>query len=251
MLQRITLQCSCEEAARPNYNWGSLFHGFLMDTMPSEVGEMLHQSNLRPFSQYVVPQSEQQLNWVIGLWDSTIADYIIQTVMPLTRIDIKHKGITLKINSIQRSSESEAEFFSRFFTGETLCRRYEVEFVTPCTHKQDGAYVLFPTPELMIHSVSKRYAAFGQEVSLDDPEAIAQVARHIRIVRYSLRSAVFHMENTKITGYMGKTTLVINGPEQLARLAGAMLSFAEYSGMGIKTALGMGGVRVREVPVKS
>jgi CRISPR/Cas system endoribonuclease Cas6 (RAMP superfamily) len=47
---------------------------------------------------------------------------------------------------------------------------------------------------------------------------------------------------------MGKITLVVNGPDQLARLAGAMLSFAEYSGVGIKTALGMGGVRIREIP---
>ncbi len=46
---------------------------------------------------------------------------------------------------------------------------------------------------------------------------------------------------------MGKITIIIRGPEQLARLAGALISFAEYSGLGIKTALGMGGVKVREI----
>ena len=46
---------------------------------------------------------------------------------------------------------------------------------------------------------------------------------------------------------MGRVTLVIGGPDQLARLAGAMLSFGEYCGIGIKTALGMGAVRVTPV----
>ena len=74
-----------------------------------------------------------------------------------------------------------------------------------------------------------------------------QVARHIRIVRYSLRTAVYFLENTKITGYMGRITLVIRGPEPLARLAGALLSFAEYCGIGIKTALGMGAVKIKQI----
>ena len=87
-----------------------------------------------------------------------------------------------------------------------------------------------------------------QDISLDDPEAMKQVARNIRMVRYSLRTGVFYLENTKITGYMGRITVVVSGPDQLARLAGALLSFAEYSGIGIKTALGMGGVRIKEIP---
>ncbi len=86
-----------------------------------------------------------------------------------------------------------------------------------------------------------------EDVSLDDPEAMEQVARHIRMVRYSLHSAVYYLEQTKITGYMGRVTVVIGGTEQLARLAGALLSFAEYSGLGVKTALGMGGVKIKAI----
>ena len=26
------------------------------------------------------------------------------------------------------------------------------EFLTPCTHKQDGTYALFPTPELIVRT---------------------------------------------------------------------------------------------------
>jgi CRISPR-associated endoribonuclease Cas6 len=62
-----------------------------------------------------------------------------------------------------------------------------------------------------------------------------------------LHSSVYYLENIKITGYMGRLTLVISGPEQLARLTGALLCFAEYCGLGVKTALGMGAVRVKQI----
>lgn len=247
MLQKITVQCSYEDEHKPNYNWGSLFHGVLMDALPGEVAAALHEDTLKPYSQYVLPAGDQRLDWAIGLWDRDFAPHIIQAVMPLTRIELQQKGLSLDVTGIQRSTVSDSEYLARFFTVGNPGRRYEIEFLTPSTHKQDGAYVLFPTLELMVRNLSKRYSAFVEDVSLDDPETMQQVARNIRIVRYSLRTGVFYLENTKITGYLGRMTVVINGPDQLARLAGALLSFAEYSGIGIKSALGMGGVKVREI----
>lgn len=247
MLQKVTVQCRCEGEQKPNYNWGSLFHGVLMNALPEEVAEVLHEDNLKPFSQYVQFVGDQQLEWTIGLWDSHFAPHLLQAVMPLTRIELKQKRLFLEVTGVQRNSLGDGEFLGKFFTGPAPCRRYEIEFLTPSTHKQEGAYVLFPTPELIVRNLSKRYSAFVQDISLDDPEAMQELARNIKIVRYSLRTGVFYLENTKVTGYLGRMTVVINGPDQLARLAGALLSFAEYSGIGIKTALGMGGVRVREM----
>lgn len=247
MFHKIVLQCKYDAEQKANYNWGSIFHGVLLEALTAEVSDLIHESQLKPFSQYVLPHSEQNLIWTIGMWDIEIAQQIIQAVMAMTHIDLKHKGINLNVADIHRTSISKNDYFKKFFSVEKPCRRYEIEFLTPCTNKQQGEYALFPSPELIINSLNKRYNAYVDDISLDDAEAMAQIAQSIRIVRYSLRSAVYYLENTKITGYMGKITLTIRGPEQLARLAGALISFAEYSGLGIKTALGMGGVRIREI----
>lgn len=247
MLQKITLQCKYEGEQKVSYNWGSIFHGIIMEMLPQDVAEEMHQSKLKPFSQYITPCSDNQLQWNIGLWDEYAADHIVQAIMPMTKIEIKHKGIQLEITDIKRTSLSENEYFSRFFTVPTPCRRYELEFRTPSTHKQEGSYVVFPSIDLIINNLSRRFSAFMQDFSLNDPEAMEQVICNIRIVRYSLHTSVYYLEQTKITGYMGRITVVINGPDQLARLAGAILSFAEYSGIGIKTALGMGGTGVKEI----
>jgi len=247
MLQKITLQCKYEGEQKASYNWGSIFHGIIMEMLPLDIAEEMHQSKLKPFSQYVTPCPDNQLQWNIGLWDEYAADHILHAIMPMTSIAMKHKGMQLEVTNIQRTSLSENEFLSRFFTVSSPCRRYEIEFRTPCTHKQEGSYVMFPGIDLMINNLSRRFSAFIQDYSLNDPEAMEQVIRNIRIVRYSLHSSVYYLEQTKITGYIGRMTVVINGPDQLARLAGAILSFAEYSGIGIKTALGMGGTGVKEV----
>ena len=241
------MQCKYDAEQKANYNWGSIFHGVLQEALSDEVAELLHESQLKPYSQYVLPDSEQSLIWTIGMWDNEVAQHIIQAVMTMTRIELKHKGINIDVTGTQRISVSKIDFFNEFFSIKKPCRRYEIEILTPCSNKQQGEYALFPTPELIINSLNKRYNAYINDISLDDTEAMQQIAQNIRIVRYSLRSAVYYLENTKITGYMGKITIIIRGPEQLARLAGALISFAEYSGLGIKTALGMGGVKVREI----
>ncbi len=247
MLQKIVVQCNYDGEQRANYNWGSLLHGFLIKALPPAAAEMLHHSRLRPFSQFVLPLPGRILSWTIGLWDTEIANHIMQAVLPLIQIELGQKDLALAVVDVQRIIQDEQEYFSRFFSAGSPCRRYEVEFLTPCTHRQDGQYALFPSPGLIVNSISKRYSAYAHGVSIDDPQAMEQIARHMRIVRYSLHTAVYYLEDTKITGYTGRLTLVIRGPEQLARLAGALLSFAEYCGIGIKTALGMGAVKIRQM----
>jgi CRISPR-associated endoribonuclease Cas6 len=244
MLQKIIVQCKINGDQEASYNWGSLFHGVLLELLPEDVGEILHQSQLRPFSQFVLPTQKGHLSWNIGLWDDTLAPIIKKEVLALSQIELKHKGLTLDILDIKEESQSKEEYFTRFFTTSAPCRRYEIEFLTPCTHKQNGTYTLFPTPELIIQSLYRRYGAFAQDISIQDPEAMWQISQGLQIVRYSLRSAIYYLENTRIIGYKGKITLIIRGPVELARLAGALLFFAEYAGLGVKTALGMGGVRI-------
>lgn len=131
--------------------------------------------------------------------------------------------------------------------GNKPARKYEIEFITPCTHKSGGNYVLFPSANLIIQSLYTRFASFSEEFSLDDPEAKEQIASNCHITGYNLRTSWFSLNNSGITGYTGRLWLTIGGPEQLARLAGLLLTYAEFSGIGIKTSLGMGGCRVREV----
>ena len=244
MLQKIILKCSFVGEERASYNWGSIMHGLLMELLPSEIVEILHESRLNPYSQYVIPLSENELEWHIGIWDNDISDIMTKIILPLTHFNINHKGITLDVTSVIREIKSEEDFLAQFFAVDTPCRRYRLEFLTPCTHKSRGEYTLFPSTRLILQNLLMRFSAYSNSFSLEDDEILDHLEAYTKIVHYSLRTATFHLKDAGITGYIGRVILSIRGPEQLARLCGMLLSFAEYAGVGIKTSLGMGGCNV-------
>ena len=56
----------------------------------------------------------------------------------------------------------------------------------------------------------------------------------------------FHLEGVKIASFMGSITIKIGGPQSLVNLVHLLMYFGEYSGVGIKTAIGMGKISVVE-----
>jgi len=244
MLQKIVLKCSHNGDERAVCSWGSLLHGVLMELLPEETAELLHDNSMHPYSQYIIPVGDKGLEWHIGVWDDGIAEVLIKAVMPLAQITIRQKGIVLNVQSVNRSIEGENDFLARFFSDERPCRRYKIEFLTPCTHKSDGMYMLFPSVKLILQSLYMRFATVTGDICLDDDEALKQLINNIDIIHYWLHTSKYSLKGFAITGYMGGVILSVRGPEQLARLAGMLISFAEYAGIGIKTSLGMGGCRV-------
>ena len=130
MLQKIIVQCKINGDQEASYNWGSLFHGVLLELLPEDVGEILHQSQLRPFSQFVLPTQKGHLSWNIGLWDDTLAPIIKKEVLALQiNLNIKTNPGYLDIKEESQSKENILHDFYHKYS----CRRYEIEFLTPCT----------------------------------------------------------------------------------------------------------------------
>jgi len=247
MLQKLILKCVYNGNQKISYNWGSLFHGMFMELLPEDIAAVFHDNCMHPYSQYIISMTGNMVDWHIGLLGSNISDEIARTVSSLSRFELKHKNAVFDVTAVEHEKESEHDLYKRFFTGDMPGRRYELEFLTPCTHKSAGSYMLFPSPKHIIQSLIMRFSAFSEAYSFDDSEAIEQIISHTHISSYQLRSSRYHLEGTGITGYTGRIILSISGPEQLARLAGMLLSYSEYAGIGIKTSLGMGGCRVRQV----
>lgn len=251
MLHKLTLRCSCVSDRKPSYNWGSLLHGALTSMLPSEIADFFHEEGLRPFSQYVLPADTGSLHWHIGLLSHPASEAIIGALMTVSSIELSHNNSVLTVTSAEKDSINEKDFFRQFFDEDKPCRKYELEFLTPCTHKSSGNYMLFPSVELIIQNLVLRFSEFSEMFSLDFPDAVGQIIDNTHISAYRLRSSKFSLKNAAITGYTGTVAITISGPDQLARLAGMLLSYAEYSGIGIKTSLGMGGCRVRRLKGKN
>ena len=64
--------------------------------------------------------------------------------------------------------------------------------------------------------------------------------------RYNIRSALFPLEGVRIPAYEGFIVIKVKGPQALVNLANVLLRYAEYSGIGIKAAIGMGAIQIVE-----
>lgn len=249
MLYQLTLTCNYPKEVQASYNWGSLLHGALMQLLPVDAADALHSGNVRAFSQHIWQTGTQgQLEWHLCTWDKALGELLCRTLSPITQLPLLHKGITLCITHISVNRQPITDFIGGFYGAGVPNRYHDVVFITPCTHKQAGQYVLFPSPELIMQNLCIRFSAFSKEFSFDDPQVMADLGSNCTIRHYNLRSASFSLEGTRIPGYMGRMTMTLKGPEPLVRLGAMILHFANYAGIGIKTSLGMGACTVAPHP---
>lgn len=78
---------------------------------------------------------------------------------------------------------------------------------------------------------------------MEDKETLEELCNSSEIVKYRLQTIPFPLEKINVTGFVGKIGIKIKGSETIARYIRLLLRFGEYSGVGIKTGIGMGAIK--------
>ena len=60
---------------------------------------------------------------------------------------------------------------------------------------------------------------------------------------YNLRMGIYSLEGVKIRGFRGQVVMQFKRNPELQRILALLSYYSEFTGLGIKTALGMGGVK--------
>jgi len=248
MLSAVKLLLEPEGEEKCNSNMATLFHGALMEIINSNYAGHLHRSGLKPFSQFVTcEEGGRRCLWTVNFLTEQARQEIGEKLLAagMTGLLLKDKGLRLDVRE-KREIEpvSYRELTQKFYLDEAPQRKIRVSFLTPCSFKSAGRYVIFPDLHLIYQSLMNKYDAFADEFSLKSPEALRHLSGHTRIKGYSLRSVNYHLEGVKIPSFIGRLDLVIRGPETMVSLANLLLTFGEWSGIGIKTALGMGAISI-------
>jgi CRISPR-associated endoribonuclease Cas6 len=113
-----------------------------------------------------------------------------------------------------------------------------LEFLSPTSFKQNQLIQPFPLPELVFGSLLRRWNAFAP-VELQFPSLEWQGV----VSAYNLKTRSQSLNGTKEIGAMGWVKYRFPDTQQ-ARIAAVMAGFAEFAGVGRKTAMGMGQVRI-------
>ncbi|HEY9602565.1 MAG TPA: CRISPR system precrRNA processing endoribonuclease RAMP protein Cas6 [Allocoleopsis sp.] len=114
-----------------------------------------------------------------------------------------------------------------------------LKFVSPTSFKQNQLIQPFPLPELVFGSLLRRWNAFAP-VELQFPSLEWQSV----VSAYNLKTRSQSLNGTTEIGAMGWVKYRFPDAQQ-ARIATVLARFAEFAGVGRKTAMGMGQVRIR------
>ncbi|MCM1326311.1 MAG: CRISPR-associated endoribonuclease Cas6 [Bacteroidales bacterium] len=243
MLAVLRMELNSGETGLGYYQSSNL-QGVLMEQLDSGYAEQLHISRLKPYSQYIIGGSRKE--WVINTFTQEAYQKIICPLLneKFSEFIIEKKEMHIKICSKELETLSKQELLNEFYS-DTYDRYIRLKFLTPTSFKSGGVYINMPDVRYIYQSLMNKYSAASDDMDMYDEETLEQLTTNSRIVRYNLRSAVFPLEGVKIPSFMGEMDIKILGTPTMAKYVRLLVRFGEYSGVGIKTAIGMGGLRMR------
>lgn len=249
-LTRIKLKLDNTCGFNFSFCQGSLFHGFLMETISSDYAEELHDSELHPYSQYIDKQ-DNDLYWVINCTNSKSAENIISKLLHKDYVSLKKLDTELKIID-KIYEEISYEDLIRSFYREDASRFITIRIKTPMSFKSNGEYCIFPDIRKIYKSLMNKYDASmkDSENNLFDIDTLEELSEKTKIIRYNLRSAKFPLEGITVPSFVGSITLKINAPQSLVNFANLLFKFGEFSGVGIKNSIGMGAISLETKETK-
>lgn len=244
----VELKLTLEEPEKQYFNFskGSLLQGVLFEHISSDYADELHNQGLKPYSQYIRIEDES-INWYIRTLSEKAYQEIIIPLLAeeFQELDIEHDKRHIKIVNKEVRTGSLAKLFQRFYS-EEAGRYFNIEFVSPTAFKKNGKYSFYPDMYNIYQSLMKRFDIVSEKNGMFSEETLEQLAENTEIVDYNLRSIRFGMEGIKIPAFLGKIRIRIQGTQTMVNFAKLLFEFGNYSGVGIKTAVGMGSVRITE-----
>lgn len=226
-----------------SYLMGSSFHGALMKMLDTDYISKLHESQLHPYTQHLELDTNGTWHWIITVLNDEAAENIIHYgVMQKDEIYLnKHKfKVNLSEKNYTELSDSEID---RYYNFDKAKRNIILQFVTPTAFKQKGKYINYPDLRLLFLSFMKKFSSARRE-EMPKEETLNWLIKDIAITDYALSSTYFSLEGIKIPAFMGNISLKFEGPLLQANLGQMLAHFSSYSGVGIKTAMGMGAVKI-------
>ncbi len=199
-----------------------------LDRAPADFVDLTHESKSTPVAQYVHGD-----RWHISLLGEEACNALgpVLESMDGIRLDRSGEWVGLSRPTVSCFDPKAYHSFSR---GTLLLH-------TPTAFKSGGVYQLLPTQHLLLQSLIGKWNSLFDPIPMEQVETLAPLLVYRGV---KLESTVYHMKHKHIPGITGSILLENRGKGADGELLGSLLTFGSFSGVGIKTALGMGGMTI-------
>lgn len=247
-LQILELKLSPPDGIKLPQSAGSLLHGVLMEHIDRDYADLMHRQQLRPYSQYVYfDKQKNALIWRLASLTEQAKQEILDAAFAMpAEIYLKHKDTSIQVLVKEWGEAGDYDGIAeKYFTQDFPEKYIAIKTMTSCSFKSEGNYVVFPQNNLLFTSLVRKWNCFADKNKLDEQGLAFDLAQQVFVAGYNLSLQTFALEGIRIPAFRGSYTLGLKKNIMANRIIAMLCAYAEYSGIGIKTALGMGGVRTR------
>lgn len=224
---------------------GPMLQSVLLDNADPAYAEKVHAAGFNPYSQCCIKDAEGNIVWRISALNDEAAARLIEPARKIEGFRLRNLDASFSVAKQTYESESISVLLEKL---KADCDpAFRVRFDTPTAFKSKNRYAIMPDVRLVFQNLLMRYNQVYAGDAEVDAETVSYIAEHTSITSYNLRSHYFPRtmgRQDKIPAFMGTVTLHVSGPQSLRGLVAMLLSFGEAAGLGIKTAMGMGGMRM-------
>lgn len=246
MLCRIKIPFESSRGLHYNFYASSVMQGVMMENIPSFYAEALHRDKLRPYSQFCTNDKGKNV-WIVSVLSREAYENIILPLMQLETAEVRYKKDMIIFSEPETEMLTYEQLLEENAAGKGGAETIRLDIITPAAFKSSGRYMILPTLRLIFNSLAKRFDSF-YGIAGNDYEGVAEEAeKNITIIDYSLTGADFTLEGVHIPAFTGNITMKVAGSREFRSYIRMLCRFAEFSGVGIKTAIGMGSVHYHSI----
>ena len=241
MLTRYCLELVPDRPCRPRAEWAYRLYAALLERTPEAFGAQAHRDGATPVSQHLTADGGM-LRWTVGLLGEACEAVLVPVLEGLDGLRLEKDGVALAVAGRERRSIPDAEALLDLAAGESGL--HGLRFATATAFKTQGRYWNLPSPRLMVQSLVKQWNGCIRECPIEDADGqgTEALAAGLRLRSFRLYDRMYYLKGRSIPGFVGELTVENRLDGFQRQLADALVLFADYAGLGVKTALGMGGV---------
>ena len=225
---------------------GSVLHGVLMELVGTDYAGQLHEAGLRPYSQYVYfDKDRKQYIWRLSAVTADAVNRIVRPMLEMPeKIFLKQKRGHLYIKD--RTILEETFYYDlihKFLRSDVFYTQAKLQCMSTTSFKVDKQYTIFPEAFRIYRYLLRQWNQFSAFGAMDTDSLLGGLESGVFIRDYNLRMGVYALEGVKIRGFRGQVVMQFKRNAELQRVLALLSYYSQFTGLGIKTALGMGGVK--------
>ena len=213
-------------------------NAFLMSIIPQETADLLHKKDLRPYSMFTLEQSNNIVFRVSVLTSDAVPLYEAAKNTRLFDVVGIEGGVAV-LDIVEHEDHSVEKLLKR------PSSQFKILFASPATYRQGSDYTNVFAIQPLLYSVADKLRLF-ERIDVPNTE-IKTLCETVKFPYFKLSSEEYRVKRgSPVPGFIGETIIKLRGtPEQNARIM-MLFRYAEFTGLGAKTALGMGGILLDE-----